>query len=113
MASKYNSAVQLTSDVPKSTYNETNFWQISPAMFAKINKKIPGKNGNWRTLLLYFIFQKQNDPNFRPAEETICAACGFNSASRYHEARDGLESLGFITHTPYKEIRINYEKIME
>lgn len=113
MASKYNSAVQLTSDTLKADYNESNYWQITPSMFTKINQKIPGKNGNWRTLLLYFIFQKQNDPTFKPAEETICTACGFNSASRYHEARDGLEALGLITHIPYKEICINYKKIME
>lgn len=105
-------AVALTSDVPKSSYNETGVWQIAPTMFSKINDKIPGKCGNQRTLLLYFIFQQQNG-NFHPAEGTICRACGFTSASRYHEARDALEALGFITHIPYKEIRINYQKIME
>lgn len=105
-------AIALTSDVDKSIYDEGVYGYISPKMFQKINEKIPGKSGNQRTLLYYLIMQKQNG-DFRPAEDTICKACGFTSASRYREARDKLNELGFITHTPYKEIRINYNKIME
>ena len=106
-------ALALTSDVDKSTYDEGVYGYITPKMFQKINEKIPGKNGNWRTLLYYLIMQKQNSSDFRPAEETICKACGFTSSSRYREARDKLCELGFLTHIPYKELRINYQKIME
>lgn len=104
-------AVALTSDVDKSVYDEGGYGYISPKMFQKINEKIPGKSGNCRTLLYYLIMQKQNS-DFRPAEDTICKACGFTSASRYREARDKLCEMGFLTHEPYKEIRINYNNIM-
>lgn len=105
-------AITLTSDIDKSKYDENFYWYIAPKMFQKINEKIPGKNGNQRTLLYYLIMQKQNS-DFHPAEETICKACGFTSASRYREARDALCELGFLTHTPYKELRINYLEIMK
>lgn len=111
MANTNKKAVVLTSDVPKSNYNGSSTWQMSPLMFEKINNKIPGKCGNQRSLLIYLIFQQQNG-NFHPAEETICRFCGFTTASRYHEARDALEERGFISHTPYKEIKILYENIM-
>ena len=104
-------AIALTSDVSKDKYDEGNYGYIAPKMFQKINEKIPGKNGNCRTLLYYLIMQKQNS-DFRPAEDTICKACGFTSASRYREARDKLCDMGLITHIPYKEIKINYEAIM-
>lgn len=105
-------AILLTSDVDKNNYNEKNYYQISPLMFKKINEKIPGKCGNQRTLLLYLIFQQQNG-NFHPAEATICSNCGFTSASRYREARDKLCEINFLTHIPYKELRINYTEIMK
>ena len=105
-------ALTLTSDIEKSHYNnDAQFWNISPEMFQKINEKIPGKCGNQRTLLLYLIFQKQNG-SFSPAEETICKYCNL-SHSRYNEARKGLHDAGFITYIPFKEIQINYLKIME
>lgn len=107
-----NKAIALTSDIDKSNFNESNYYVISPKMFQKINEKIPGKNGNQRTLLLYLIFQQQNT-NFHPAEQTICTACGFTSASRYREAREALCKLGFLTHIPYEELRINYKEIMK
>lgn len=105
-------ALSLTSDIDKSKYDEGVYGYIAPKMFQKINEKIPGKNGNCRTLLYYLIMQKQNS-DFKPAEDTICKACGFTSTSRYREARDKLCEWSLITHIPYKEIRINYEKIME
>lgn len=108
----YEQAIALTSDIDKSTYNEQNFWAISPTMFRKINEKVPGKAGNARTLLLYLIFQRQNS-SFSPAEQTICDACGFTSVTRYKEAREFLCKMGLITHIPYKEIRINYLQIMK
>lgn len=105
-------AVALTSDVDKSTYNtESQIWMIYPSIFEKINEKIPGKNGNQRALLFYLIFQRQNS-DFAPAEATICKYCSFSHA-RYNEARKALEAMNFITYTPYKEIKINYKKIME
>ncbi len=106
-------ALALTSDVDKSKYDEEGYGYIAPKMFQKINEKIPGKNGNCRTLLYYLIMQRQNSDDFHPAEDTICKACGFTSASRYREARDKLCEWGLISHIPYKEIKINYEKIME
>lgn len=104
-------ALALTSDVDKGKYDEEYFGYIAPKMFQKINEKIPGKSGNCRTLLYYLIMQKQNS-DFKPAEDTICKACGFTSASRYREARDKLVEMGFLTHIPYKELRINYKNIM-
>lgn len=105
-------AVSLTSDVEKSEYNNSKqTWQIAPEMFQKINEKIGAKSGNQRTLLLYLIFQKQNS-NFAPAETTICQYCNMEH-NRYNEARKALHDAGYITYTPYKEIRINYKKIME
>lgn len=104
-------AIALTSDVSKSNYEDDTYGCIPSKMFQKINEKIPGKNGNCRTLLYYLIMQKQNG-DFRPAESTICKACGFTSSSRYREARDKLCDMGFLTHIPYKELRINYETIM-
>ena len=105
-------AIALTSDINKSSYNEDRYFVIAPKMFKKINEKIPGKNGNQRTLLLYLIFQQQNG-DFHPSELTICESCGFTSASRYREAREALCKLGFLTHIPYQELRINYKEIMK
>lgn len=104
-------AISLTSDIDKGEYKEAQTWIIYPELFQKINEKISGKSGNQRTLLLYLIFQKQNG-DFHPSEEIICRYCGFNHA-RYSEARKSLHEAGFITYTPYKEICINYKKIME
>lgn len=106
-----NKAIALLSDVDKSNYNEKNFYQISPLMFQKINEKIPGKNGNQRTLLLYLIFQQQNG-DFRPAEATILQACSMVH-SRYSDARKALHDLGLITYIQNVSITINYKKIME
>lgn len=106
-----NRAIILLSDIDKSTYNEKNFYQISPLMFQKINEKIPGKSGNVRTLLLYLIFQQQNG-DFRPAEDTILKACNMVH-SRYSEARKNLVDLGLINYVQNKSITINYKKIME
>ena len=105
-----NLAIALLSDVNKNSYNENNYYTISPLMFQKINEKIPGKSGNVRTLLLYLIFQQQNT-SFHPAEETICKACSFTHA-RYVEARKTLHELGLITYIRGKSITINYKKIM-
>ena len=109
---KSDSAVALLSDVDKSEYNEKNFYQIAPAMFAKINEKIDGRHGNALKLIYYLIFQLQNNSDFRPAEETICQNCNFIHSS-YVEARKYLISLGFITHIPFQSITIHYKKIME
>lgn len=106
-----NKAIALLSDVDKSNYNEKNFYQISPLMFQKINEKIPGKNGNQRTLLLYLIFQQQNG-GFFPAEATILQACNMVH-SRYCEARKSLHESGLITYIQSESIKINYKKIME
>jgi len=105
-------AIALTSDVDKSEYSEPRYLSIAPLMFQKINEKIPGKCGNQRTLLVYLIGQQQNG-SFHPSEQTICMACGFTTASRYREAREALCALGFLTHVPYKELRINYKEIMK
>ena len=107
-----NMAIALTSDIDKSKFNERNYYTVAPQMFQKINEKISGKCGNQRTLLLYLIFQQQNS-SFHPAEQTICEACGFTSVSRYKEAREALCKMGFLTHIPYKELRINYTEIMK
>jgi len=105
-------AIALRSDIDKSDLKDTQqTWIIYPALFQKINEKIDGKSGNQRTLLLYLIFQLQNG-SFAPAEATICKYCNFTH-SRYNEARKALEEKGFITYIPYKEIKINYKKIME
>lgn len=101
----------LTSDVKKNTYNNEQMWQISPEMFQKINKKISAKSGAQRILLLYFIFQNQNN-DILPTESAICQYCNM-SHSRYNEARAALNEAGFITYIPYQEICINYKKIME
>jgi len=106
-----NRAIALLSDVDKSNYNEDRYYQISPLMFQKINEKIPGKNGNQRTLLLYLIFQQQNG-SFRPAEATICKACNLVH-SRYSDARKALSEAGLITYIKNESITINYKKIME
>jgi len=106
-----NRAIALLSDVDKSSYNEKNFYQISPLMFQKINEKIPGKNGNQRTLLLYLIFQQQNG-DFHPAEATILQACNMVH-SRYSDARKALHDSGLITYIQNVSITINYKKIME
>ena len=106
-----NRAIALLSDVDKENYNEKNFYQISPLMFQKINEKIPGKNGNQRTLLLYLIFQQQNG-SFRPAEDTILKACNMVH-SRYSDARKALNDTGLITYIQNESITINYKKIME
>ena len=103
-------ALTLLSDVDKSNYNEKNFYQISPLMFKKINEKIPAKNGNQRTLLLYLIFQQQNG-NFSPAEQTILDNCNMVH-SRYNDARKALHESGYITYIPYQSITINYKNIM-
>lgn len=104
-------AIALTSDIDKNEYKDAQTWIIYPELFKKINEKISGRSGNQRTLLLYLIFQKQNG-DFHPAEETICSYCGFTH-NRYSEARKSLQDAGFITYIPYKEICINYKKIME
>ena len=104
-------ALALLSDIDKSKYNEKNFYQISPLMFQKINEKIPAKNGNQRTLLLYLIFQQQNG-NFSPAEQTILTACNMVH-SRYSDARKALHEAGFITYVQYQSITINYKEIMK
>ena len=106
-----NRALALLSDVDKSLYNEGNYYQISPLMFQKINEKIPGKSGNVRTLLLYFIFQQQNG-YFHPAEDTILKACNMVH-SRYVEARKALQELGLITYIQNESITINYKFLME
>ena len=105
-------AIALKSDINKTELQENQSWIIWPELFRKINEKIPGKNGNCRTLLLYLIYQKQNG-NFNPAEETICKYCGCTSHDAYHNARKWLDQQGFITYIPYREICINYRKIME
>lgn len=104
-------AIALTSDIEKEECKEPQTWIIYPTLFQKINEKISGRSGNQRALLMYLIFQKQNS-NFFPAEETICKYCGFTH-NRYSEARKALQDEGFITYTPYKEICINYKKILE
>lgn len=104
-------ALTLLSDIDKSEYNEKNFYQISPLMFQKINEKIPAKNGNQRTLLLYLIFQQQNG-SFSPAELTILKACNMVH-SRYNDARKALHEMGYITYIPYQSITINYKNIMQ
>ncbi len=104
-------ALTLLSDIDKSEYNEKNFYQISPLMFKKINEKIPARNGNQRTLLLYLIFQQQNG-NFSPAEKTILDSCNMTHA-RYNEARKGLHDNDYITYIPYQSITINYKNIMQ
>ena len=109
--SNHLKALSLLSDIDKNNYNEKLFYQISPLMFQKINEKIPAKNGNQRTLLLYLIFQQQNG-HFSPAEDTILSACNMTH-SRYSEARKGLQDLGFITYIQYVSITINYKKLME
>lgn len=101
----------LLSDVPKSTYNEGNYYQISPLMFQKINEKIDGKSGNVKIVLLYLIFQQQNG-NFKIVTETICRACGLKQ-QRYSEARKTLHEMGLITYDKdAKTITINYKNIM-
>lgn len=107
-----NRAIALYSDVDKASYNsERGYYQISPLMFQKINEKIPGKNGNQRTLLLYLIFQQQNG-DFRPAEKTICEACHFIH-SKYWTARDALHEQKLITYIPNTSITINYKELMK
>ncbi len=105
-------ALALLSDVDKSIYNGTEgYYQISPAMFQKINEKIDNKSGAQKTLLLYLIFQQQNG-TFHPAEATILKSCGFDHA-RYNKARDALIERGFIEYEQYKYLKIIYKKIME
>lgn len=104
-------AIALLSDIDKTNYYEKNYYQISPLMFQKINEKIPGKNGNQRTLLLYLIFQKQNG-DFHPAEATILRECNMVH-SKYSNARKALHEAGFITYIQNESITINYKKIME
>lgn len=111
MAVNTNKAISLLSDVDKNEYNEKSYYQISPLMFRKINEKIPGKNGNQRTLLLYLIFQLQNG-DFHPAEQVILNACGMVH-SRYCEARKALHEQGFITYIKGQSITINYKNIMK
>ena len=104
-------ALTLLSDIDKKYYNEDSFYQISPLMFQKINKKISGRCGNQRTLLLYLIFQQQNNSNFKPAEETILQSCNMVHSS-YNEARKELHNKKLITYIPNKSITINYKEIM-
>lgn len=106
-----NRAVALTSDVPKSTYQEDQFWIIYPEMFRKIHNKIDSKRGACRAVLLYLIMQEQNG-KFHPAERTVLNACNLSHAS-YYKARDWLVEQGFLDYTPFHEIKINYKKIME
>lgn len=104
-------AITLTSDVEKSNYKEEQTWIIYPLIFQKINEKIEAKAGTRRALLQYLIFQKQNG-NFTPAEKTICTYCACGH-SAYVDARKWLHEHGYITYIPYKEICINYQKILE
>lgn len=106
-------AIALTSDVDKNDYKEEGqSWIVWPELFRKINEKIPGKNGNCRTLLTYLVMQRQNG-DFNPAEATVLKYCGFNSHDAYQKAREWLDNEGLITYTPFREIKINYKKIME
>jgi hypothetical protein len=104
-------AIALTSDSDKSNYKEEQSWIVYPELFQKINEKINAKCGVRRALLLYLIFQKQNG-GFSPAEATICQYCACGH-SAYVEARTWLNEQGYITYVPYKEICINYKKILE
>jgi hypothetical protein len=106
-------AIALRSDIDKSDLKDTQqTWIIYPELFRKINEKIPSKNSVCRTVLLYLIFQKQNG-DFTPAEETIRKYCNISAHSSYVDARKWLHDNGFITYIPYREIIINYQKIME
>lgn len=111
MAAKKETALALTSDSEKSNYKEDQSWIIYPLLFQRINEKIDAKCGARRALLQYLIFQKQNG-EFSPAEATICRYCAC-SHSTYVDARKWLNEEGYITYIPYKEICINYKKILE
>jgi len=106
-----NTAIALVSDSEKSNYKEEQSWIIYPKLFQKINEKIEGKCGSRRALLQYLIFQKQNG-GFTPSEKTICQYCAL-SHSTYVTTRQWLHDQGYITYVPYKEICINYKKILE
>lgn len=107
-----NRAIALLSDVGKDLYKESQYYQIAPLMFQKINEKISGKCGNQRSLLIYLIVQKQNDPNFRPSEATILKACHMDH-SQYVRARAALVELKLIEYEPNKYIKILYKNLME
>lgn len=109
---KEEQALALLSDIDKSVYNEDTYGAIPPTMLQKIFNKIEGNRGNAIKLLIYLIMQRQNDDKFKPAEKTICDACGFGHSS-YNTARKWLNDEGYISYLPFKSITINYKKIME